>query len=175
MLWWTIMLLHNWWRPTLKVEMLSVPEHATSGVVGRWPTRGQVVGRHRASRVAVALLATGCLVGDDLVFMGFFIEATRATVRMIAYSASSDPFCYLLELLVAIAGQSYFRVHRGHPILASRASHHHLDNCHISIYTLVSAPVPSPCISVFVGKNSLKVVFSFIAYLINLHKYSLLT
>ena len=136
--WWIATLLHNWRRPTLKVRMLSVLEHTTPKVAKRWLSWGQVASRHRASRVAAALLTVDCLVEGNLILIGVFIKATRATVRKIAHSASNGPLCHLVELLVAMAIQPRFRVYWDRPTLTSRVLHCHLDYHHRSAHPSTS-------------------------------------
>ena len=62
-----------------------------------------MVGRHLASKVAVAFPTAGRLTENDSIFIGVFIVATGATIRRIAYFTSSDLFCRPVGLLVAVA------------------------------------------------------------------------
>ena len=70
-----------------------------------------MAGRHRASKVVVAPPVVGHPARDDSVLMGVFIMATKATVRRIAYFASSNLLCCPVGLLVAMALQLHIRVH----------------------------------------------------------------
>ena len=106
-----------------------------------------MVGKHQASRVVIVLPVMDQSVEDDSAHTDVSIVATRAIVRRTVHFASNSllqlPVGFLATIVVAMAIQPHFRVHRGHLTLTNQTLRRRPDRYHSSIH-----PSFSPSISI---------------------------